>query len=135
MMVVGVGGRGGPDNVWVHEGLIKGEITLDDDSEVEIFDVGTLSSSIGEKIDSGYFDLDINSQTNVDIRLYVDIDGSLVQVGEDQGFSNDESFDMSDFEIQTPVVSSRVRVTAQGDKANPNEPGTLKFTIEHSTAL
>lgn len=117
-----------------HELLLKGQVSLPDDSETEIFDVGELSSRTIEIIQSAYFDLVVNSQTNVDVRLYVDVNGSLTQVGGAQGFSNDATFDFSSFDVAQPVASSRVRMTAQGDKADPATAATIDYTIEHSTA-
>lgn len=117
-----------------HEELLKGQATLDDDTETEIFDVGQLSSQTVEIILSGYLDLVLNDQGNVDFRLYVDVNGSLTQVGGTQNMSGDGGLDLENFNIGQPVASSRVRVTAQGNTASPTTGATVDYSVEHQTA-
>lgn len=118
-----------------HEDLIKGQVSLGDDSETDIFDVGALSSSTVQRIESAYVDLTTNGHNNVDFKLYVDVNGSLVQVGSTKNVSADGAQDLGQlFDIATPIASSRIRMTATGDQAAPGTAATIDHTVEHSTA-
>lgn len=117
-----------------HQSLLKGQISLPDDSETQVVDLGELSSTTVEPVKSAYFDLTLNDQSNVDIKLYVDVNGSLTQIGGTTNLNNDGSFDFSDFAVAQPVASARVRMTGQGDQASPATAGTIDYTIEHMTA-
>lgn len=122
------------DPVLTHEDLLKGQVSLDDDTETEIFDVGKLSSETVEAILSGYLDLVLNDQGIVDIKLYVDVNGSLTQVGGTQNLSSDGGIDLENFDVGQPVASSRVRLTAQGNTASPTTGATVDYSVEHQTA-
>lgn len=122
------------DPVPKHEDLVKGQVTLDDDSEVTIFDVGQLSSQTVEIIESAYFDIVVNDQTNIDLRLKVDVNGSLVAIGGTKAVTTDSTFDLENFDAADKAASSRVVVTAQGDQAAPATGATIDYTVEHLTA-
>lgn len=119
-----------------HQSLLKGQLSPDDDSETAVFDVGALSSSTVEIIESAYVDLTLNDQSNVDFALYVDINGSLVQLGSTKNVNSNGGFDLGQlFDAAVLVASARVRLTVTGSTAAPGTPGTLDYTVEHMTAL
>lgn len=118
-----------------HEALLKDQVSIDDDTETVVVDVGALSSSTVEIIQSVYGDLTLNGQSNVDFNLYVDINGSLVAIGGTKNVNSNGGLDVEQlFDVGIPIASARVQLTVTGATADPGTPGTLDYTVEHLIA-
>lgn len=121
------------DRLWHRQTPDKGQTTLSDDSEVTLFEIGTLDGGTGYRTASILLNLTLGSHANITIRVKAGVNGSLGTLDSNQYSAGTVTNAFGDLSPDR-VTAERIVVTAEGSNATPSTNGTVGRTVEYSRA-
>lgn len=107
---------------------IDGTLTLDDDTEKTIIDVGTINGPAAYRIQTAVIDVVLGSHASVTVRAKADVGDTLQTVDEHTYNSAQTAGIFADLNPDR-LTSQRVAITIQGTATDPTTNGTVELSV------